>query len=83
MIDVMYFCMYEFMTSYFLGDPPPDPRFLASLGAVVGRAPSLLHIWLKLFLFGVFSLGKKEASDEGPSGARPGGKYKAVMELYR
>jgi hypothetical protein len=33
----------------FLGDPPPDPRFLASLGAlwraVAGRGPSLLRSW--------------------------------------
>ena len=28
--------------SDFLGDPPQDPRFLASLGAIVGKAPSLI-----------------------------------------
>jgi hypothetical protein len=28
-------------SSDFLGDPPPDPRFLASLGALSGRALSL------------------------------------------
>jgi hypothetical protein len=29
------------MSSYFLGDPPPDPRFLASRGTLHGTAPSL------------------------------------------
>jgi hypothetical protein len=35
------------------------------------------------FKFGGVPLGKKESSDEGPSGAGPGGKHKPVMEHYR
>jgi hypothetical protein len=32
-------------SSYFLGDPPPDPRFLASLGELSKVEPQIYQDW--------------------------------------
>jgi hypothetical protein len=53
--------MYELMTSYFLGDPPPDPRFLASLGMLSsGQLHHFFIFGLSYSCLGWFPLGKKE-----------------------
>jgi hypothetical protein len=33
-LTISQFAALDVQSSYFLGDPPPDPRFLASLGAL-------------------------------------------------
>jgi hypothetical protein len=51
-------------SSCFLGDPPPDPRFLASLGAMSSVE---LHHYLVVRLFLLGQLGPSYVSGRAPS----------------
>jgi hypothetical protein len=73
---------YFSKSSYFLGDPPPDPRFLASLGALSPVEPSFME---RTLLVELHKLGLSRLSLVClPMNAMHpiGGSYNAMIELY-